>query len=86
MENVMKQFREIQTEAEERFREWEEMRWQRECEIEEKRRKEDREHERLMLQMILQHGQQPHQTSQPPYSGYSHAYQHPMYQPFDEEH
>ena len=51
MENVMKQFREIQME---RFREWEEMRWQRECEIEEERRKEDRQHKRLMLQMILQ--------------------------------
>ena len=33
MENVMQQFRELQMETEERFREWEEMRWQRECEI-----------------------------------------------------
>ena len=78
---MIQQFREMQGEAEERFREWEEERWKGECELEERRRREDRDHERLMLQMILQHGRQTPQTS---YSSFS-PYQHPMYQPFDSE-
>lgn len=78
IENVMKEFKEMQTESEKRFREWEEERWKREHELEERRRREDREHERLMLQMILQ-------SQQPTYSNFSHTYQHPMYQSFNEE-
>ena len=56
MENVLQQFREIQTEAKKRFQEWKEERWKRENEMEGRRRREDREHERLMMQMILQQG------------------------------
>ena len=70
--------REMQTESEKRFREWEEERWKREHELEERWRREDREHERLTLQMFLW-------SQQPTYSNYSHTYQHPMYQSFDEE-
>ena len=66
MDNVLWQFRDMQAEADERFREYEEERWKREKEAEDRRRREDREHERMMLQMILQHGQQ--QQHQPTYS------------------
>ena len=43
-----------QSEAEERFQKQEEERWKKEMELEEKRRKEDREHELRMLQMMGQ--------------------------------
>ena len=41
VETVIQQFSEMQGEVEERFREWEEERWKRECELEERRRRED---------------------------------------------
>ena len=53
MERAIESFVKYQSEAEEKFRKWEE-RWEKEMEIEEKRRKEDREHEMRLFQMLGQ--------------------------------
>ena len=54
-----------QSEAEERFIKAEDERWKREVELDEKRRKEDREHELRVLQIIGQsftnYNQYPHE-------------------------
>ena len=64
--------------AEKRFREWEEEKWKRENEIEEMRRREDREHEFRMLQMLMQASNQPSlyapYSSMPTYSCPSQPY------------
>jgi hypothetical protein len=66
MQAALEQFQELETRAENRFREWEEEKWKRENEIEERRRREDREHEFRMLQMLMQASNQP-----PLYAPYS---------------
>lgn len=45
MERAIESFTKYQSEAEEKFRIWEEERWEKEMEMEEKRCGEDREHE-----------------------------------------
>ncbi len=54
MEKVIDSFVMHQEDAEERFRKQEEERWKKETEIEEKRRREDRDHEMSMLRMMAQ--------------------------------
>ncbi len=54
MEKAMESFMNHQTEAEQRFRKWEEERWQKEIELDEKRRQEDREHELRLFRMLGQ--------------------------------
>ena len=79
---IMTSFMRIQKEAEERFEEREEERWRRETELEEHRRREDREHELQVLQLLMQ--QRPQSQPQPqqhyphtlhPYSMYSFGFQ-----------
>ena len=50
----MESFMAYQREAEERYQRNEEERWQREIEMEEKRRKEDQEHEMRMMGQMFQ--------------------------------
>ena len=54
IEGIMKDFRQMQEEADKRFQDWEDERWKREMEVEERRRREDREHELLLMQMMVQ--------------------------------
>lgn len=54
MEKAIESFIKYQNEAEQRFRKWEEERWNKETELEEKRRKEDREHEVRLFEMLGQ--------------------------------
>lgn len=54
VEKAMESFMAYQREAEERYQRNEEERWQREIEMEEKRRKEDQEHEMRMMRMMGQ--------------------------------
>ena len=54
IEGIMSDFRKMQEEADQKFREWEDERWKREMEVEERRRREDREHELLLMQMMVQ--------------------------------
>ena len=93
MENVLKHFEDMQSEAEKRYQEWEDERWKRECEIEERRRKEDKEHERIMLQMLMQaQGAQLHPTfpsyNPPQHQMYSFnipSHQNSIHNPFSDE-
>ena len=52
MERAMESFVKYQTEAAEIFKKDEEERWKKECELEEKRRQEDKQHEIRMMQML----------------------------------
>ena len=54
MEKAVEAFVKHQTEAAERFKKDEEERWKKECELEEKRREEDKQHEIRMMQMLGQ--------------------------------
>ena len=59
VEKAMESFMAYQREAEEKYQRNEEERWQREIEMEEKRRKEDQEHEMRMMRMMAQMFQGP---------------------------
>ncbi len=52
MEKAIDSFVKYQIEAEERFQRYEEERWKKEAGFEEKRRREDQEHEMRMIQML----------------------------------
>ena len=67
MESTMNAFMKYQLEAEKR----DEERWQKEMEIEEKRRKEDQQHELHMMQIL---GQMLQHRSYPPSSPYDYNY------------
>ena len=54
MDRVIGSFMTFQEEAEERFQKWEEERWKKEAEIEEKRQREERDHEIRLFQMLGQ--------------------------------
>ena len=54
MEKAVESFIKHQKEAEERFQRWEEERWDKETELQEKQRKEQREHEIKLFQMLGQ--------------------------------
>ena len=54
MEKSMDMFMKSQLEAEERFQKREEERWMKEMELEERQRKEDRQHQLQMMQMLGQ--------------------------------
>ena len=54
VEKAMESFMAYQWEAEERYQKNEEERWQKEIELEEKRRREDQEHEMRMMRMLGQ--------------------------------
>ena len=54
VQKALESFSERQREAEERFQRYEEERWQKELDVEERRRKEDREHEMRMMAMLGQ--------------------------------
>ena len=51
---MIESFVKYQSEAEEKFRKWEEEHWEKEMKIEEKQREEDREHEMRLFQMLGQ--------------------------------
>lgn len=71
MERAIESFVKYQSEAEEKFRKWED-RWE-EMEMEEKRRREDREHEIRLFQMLGQMTKpwESHYTTNYPPSPYS---------------
>lgn len=52
LEGAMESFVKHQTEAEERYQKREEERWKKETELDDKRRKEDQEHELRLFQML----------------------------------
>ena len=52
LEGAIESFTKYQGEAEDRYQKWEEDRWKKETELEDKRRKEDREHELQLFQML----------------------------------
>ena len=52
MDRAIESFVTYQKDAEERFQKWEDEWWKRELELEEKRRREDREHEVTLFQML----------------------------------
>ena len=54
MERAVGSFVKHQNETEDTFRKWEEERWEKEIEFQEKRRREDREHELRLFQMLGQ--------------------------------
>lgn len=54
MENAITAFMKYQSEADERFQKLEEERWKKETEMEEKRRKDERDHELRLFQMLGQ--------------------------------
>ena len=54
MDKAVESFVNYQKDAEERFKKWEDERWKKELELEEKRRREDREHEVTLFQMLGQ--------------------------------
>ena len=54
MEKAIESFTKYQRDAEERFQKWEEERWRKETELGEKHRREDREHEMRLFQMLGQ--------------------------------
>ncbi len=54
MEKAIDSFVKYHCEAEERFQRYEEKRWKKETGFEEKSRREDREHEMRMIQMLGQ--------------------------------
>ena len=54
MEKTMDVFLKSQVEAEERFQKREEERWKKEMELEERQRREDRQHQLQMMQMLGQ--------------------------------
>ena len=60
----------MQEDAEERFRAWEEERWRKETEFEERRRREEIAHE---LQVLLLTGHRSQFELAPPHAGPSHA-------------
>ena len=71
MESALKELKEMQDRAEKKYMEWEDERWKREVEIEERRRREDRKHERMLFEMMCG-------APQPPiYTTYSLPYTHP---------
>lgn len=53
MDRAIEGFVKYQSEADEKYRKWEE-RWKKEAELDEKRRKEEREHEMRLFQMLAQ--------------------------------
>ena len=77
MDEALTAFQCMQEKAEERFRKWEEERWQRETELEERRRKEDKAHELELLKILMQS-----QTQSQTQSHTAH-YQHPLSQQHD---
>ena len=52
IEKATEVFIKYQQASEERFMKWEEEQWKRECEMKERRRKQDQEHEMRMLEML----------------------------------
>lgn len=54
IERSIESFMSYQVEAEKRFQKYEDERWKREVELEEKRRQEDRDHEMRMMYMLGQ--------------------------------
>jgi hypothetical protein len=54
MDRAIEGFVKYQSEADEKYRKWEEERWRKETELDEKRRKEEREHEMRLFQMLAQ--------------------------------
>ena len=54
MERAIESFIKYQNETEESYRKWEEERWEKELELDEKRRKENQEHEIRLFQMLGQ--------------------------------
>lgn len=54
MERAIESFIKYQNESEESYRKWEEERWEKELELDEKRRKENQEHEITLFQMLGQ--------------------------------
>ena len=63
----MKDFCNMQEQADKRFREWEDERWKKELEMEERRNQEDREHECLLVQMMVQCRAPPQPSLYTPY-------------------
>ena len=74
MDSALERFNEMQTAAERRFEEWEDERWKRVNGIEERWRREDREHERLLIQMMLQQRAPPQSSHFPTYNPTPHHY------------
>ena len=54
MERAIESFIKYQNESEKSYRKWEEERWEKELEVDEKRRKENQEHEIRLFQMLGQ--------------------------------
>ena len=52
MEKAMESFTMYQHDADEKYQKYEEERWQKDIELGEKRRREDREHDMRMVQML----------------------------------
>ena len=52
MEKAIESFMMYQRDADEKYQKYEEERWQKDIELEEKRRREDREHDMRMMQML----------------------------------
>ena len=59
MDKAVETFMRFQNESEERFLRAEQVRWKREMEYEDRRRKEDREHEIKLMELFM-HMQQPY--------------------------
>ena len=56
IEGIMKDFCKMQETVNEWFRKWEDEQWKKELEMEERRCQEDREHEHLLVKMMVMQG------------------------------
>ena len=63
----MKDFCNMQEQADKQFREWKDERWKKELEMEERRHQEDREHEHLLVQMMVKCRAPPQPSLYTPY-------------------